>query len=332
MPKHVTILQPEGGITFDSVDVRTAQRSDPVLTQIARQYRPSGFVADRVCPRITVQKESGRYIVFDKRAFFATDVDYKKPDRAPAKGIDLQETFESFTCEEYAVRVSISRRERENAEDQIRLEQSRINLAMDQLALAREVRVATLLQESGTTGGGLDDANESTPTNNWDVATGEIETDIVTAIEGVADDIGYPPNAIVIPWKVANAMAKQEDIREILKYTVNGQRILADGQQILPPTLWGLNVLIASPYKTTDKEGDTSVALTTVWGTDVRVLYVAPAAGYGTPSVAYTFQTRGVESRRWVDDNVPLEWIEVSEVVAEKVVAPEAGWEIKAVL
>lgn len=314
------------------VTLRTTQLRDPVLTGIARHYRPTGFVADQLLPRQAVAKESGKYMVFEERDFFATDVNYLKPDRSKTKEIDFQYSTEPYLTEEYAVKVSISRRERENADAEIRLEQTKTELLTDQLTVAREVRVATILQESGTAGGQLDTNNESTPSTNWDQDAATIEADLKTANEGVYDDIGQAPNTLVLPYKVANAIAIQQDIREILKYTVNGQEILRAGGNILPASLWGLRVLVPTARKTASAEGASSVTYSDVWGDDPRVLWVNPNAAFGNPSVGYTFQTRSYEVRRWNENDPNLEYIEASEVLDERVVAPKAGWHIKDVL
>lgn len=309
---------------------RNYQLVDPVLTNIARQYRPVGFIADTIIPRVGVQKEAGKYVTFPSRAFFATDVDYKKPDRAQTKEVDFDFSTEPYSVEEYAVKVSISRRERENADQALRLEANKLALLQDQLALAREVRCDTLLRTQDN-GGQLDNAMDATPTNNWDTDAATIESDIKTAIEAVRDEIGREPNTIVIPYKVANAIAIQQDIREILKYTVNGQQILSEGAAILPRQLWGLNVVVPTARKFTNVEGATDAA-TDVWGDDVRVLYLADNAEYGIPSVAYTFQTRPVQIRRYLEFDPEVEYIIASEVVDERCVAPKAGYVIRDVL
>jgi hypothetical protein len=315
----------------NDLTVRTGQLVDPVLTNLSRQYRPEGFIADLVCPRVTVSKESGKYTVYEKRDFFQTDVNALKPDRSPTKRIDLKATTEPFTCEEYALAADISRREIDNTDDILRLRENKANLVQDAMALAREVRVALLFSDADD-GGGINASNESTPTNNWNVDAAEIETDVVTAVEGVEDDTGMSPNSIIIPKKVARAIAKQADIREILKYTVDGRIILDEGEGILPARLWGLRVIVPGAYKTTAREGASTVSLETVWGDDVRVLYLDPTPALERPSFAYTLQTRDVETRRWTEDDPSLEVIEQSEVVVEKAVAPQAAWIIKDVL
>lgn len=314
------------------VSIRTSQLVDPILTDIARLNRPTGFIADQVAPRVGVAKESGKYMVFSDYDFGATDVNALKPDRAKTKEVDFTYSSESFVLEEYALQSTISRRERENVDSQLRLETNKLAIVQDRMALAREVRVAALLNTQDA-GGGLDNSMDATPSNNWNVDAGTIEADVLAAKEAVYDALGYEPNTIVIPYKVANAIAMQQDIRELFKYTINGLTQLSQGagNSILPSTIFGLNVVIPETRKYTNVEGAAD-AVSSVWGDEVRILYVNPNAAYGTPSVAYTFQTRGPEVRRWEENDPEVTHILESEVLVEKVVAPFAGYILKDVL
>lgn len=312
--------------TFD-VTHRSGQVIDPVLTNLAVDYKPKGLIADILTPPIPVQKESGQYNVWDARNNFASDVDPLLPDRTPTKEIGVGLSQDKYFCDEYALKASISRRERDNTDDILRLREKKMNAVQFQLALAREVRVATMLTKT-TSGGQLNLG--ATPSKNWNEDEGVIESDIKTAKEAIYDALGIEPNTIVIPYKVASAISLQKAIREILKYTVNGQQILMEGEAILPATLWGLKVVIPRGRRITSKEGQTNV-FTDIWGDDVRVLYVGEASTE-EPSVAHTFTCRGWETKRWEDDDPEVEWVRTSQLVDEKVVAADAGYEIKDVL
>jgi len=314
-----------------TVSVRTGQLVDPVLTNLARKQRPTGFIADTVSPRQSVTKETGRYLVFDARDFAATDVDTLKPDRAKTKEVDFSYSEDRFMLEEYALQSTISRREREQADSQLQLETNKLAIVQDQMALAREVRVAALLNTEDA-GGGIDNSMDATPSNNWNVAAGTIEADVLAGKEAVYDAIGTEPTHIILPYKVANAVSMQEDIREIIKYTVNGREVLsATSHGLLPPQLFGLTVLVPTTRKYTSPEGATNVS-SDVWGDDVRILYVNPSANTEAPTVSLTFQTRGPEVRRWSENDPEVDHILQSEVLTEEVVAPFGAFILKDVL
>jgi len=318
----------------DAKTPRDLQLVDPVLTNIARQYRPLGFVGDRVMPRIGVEEESGRYPVFTKESFFGDDSDSgnhtKVSDRAPTPEIDIEYSTESYFCEDYRLMFSLTRKERRQAHAALRLEQSKLSGLYDRMDIRREVRIAALLRHEED--GGALTGGEASPAKPWTSAEAVIESDIKTGALAVRDKIGRLTNTILFDLAVGYAMAVQEDIREILKYTVPGDRILVGGAAILPPTIHGHRVIVAESMRNTAKKGATT-ELSEIWADEVRLLYLPPdGGGWGTPSVAYSFEVFGREVDRFRENDPPVEFVRAWEDVDEKVCAPEAGYTIKSVL
>lgn len=313
-----------------SLTNRSGQLFNPVLTNLGRGYRPSGFIADEVCPRIPVTKEVGQYTVWDSFHFFANDVETLTPDRSETREVDVALSTETYTCEEHALKVSVSDREQSQSDVDVRL--AKLNMLSDRLAVARERRVAALLQTQDN-GGGLDNAMDATPSNNWNVDAATIIADLTTAKEGIFDAIGIEPNTVIIPWKVANAIAQQQDIIEILKYTVDGRVIIGAGQEVLPGSLAGLRVIVPRGRYATNAAGATN-AFSDIWGDDVRVLYVnSDGPSMYTPSVSYTFQSAGFEVRTWRENDPNVEWVRNRDgILDEKIVAPQAGYILQNVL
>lgn len=315
-----------------SITNRTGQIFNPVLTNIGRGYQPDGFVYDQICPIVPVGNETFQYNIWSTRDFFTNEVETLTPDRAETREVDLSISQESATAEDHALKASVSQREQNNSQVDVRA--AKVRLLQDRLLVAREVRLATLLNtQDATPAGGLDNSMDGTPSNNWNVDAGTIETDIVTAKEAIYDAIGIEPNTIVIPYKVANAISTQQDIREIFKYTVDGRQLLGAGSNILPPEIWGLRVLIPRGRRATNASGQTD-AFTDIWGDEVRVLYVNQQPDLYNPSVAYCFQARGPKVTTWMENDPDgVEWVRNSQgILVEKVTAPFAGYVLKDVL
>lgn len=305
---------------------RDLQIVDQVLTQIARQYRPEGFVYNEIAPRIQVDAESGRFPTYTKESFFGDESDSgdqtKVSDRAPTPEISFEFSTETYFAEDYRLKYSITEKERRQAHAALRLEQSKLSGLLDRMAIRREVRLAAKLLDTGN-GGELTTTNITTA-NNWDDDAATIEDDIKSGALSVRDLIGRLTNTIVMDLSVAYAVALQQDIREILKYTVNGQDILREAQGILPAQLHRHRVVVADAMRNTAAKG-ASTSLGEVWGDDVRLLYVAPNGGWGVPSVAYSFSVFGEVVDRWRENDPPVEYVRAWEDVDEKVCAPEAG-------
>lgn len=309
---------------------KSGQLVDTVLTNLGRKYTPQGFVAEQLAPRVSVANEGGKYAVWAREDFHRTDTNPLVADRSQTKRVDFGVSLESYSLEEYRLGTTVSARERANAANLLSLRETKVQGTKDLIALHREVRVATALKKTSTGQLNLGAA----PSNNWNVDAGTIEADIVTAKEAIYDVIGRPPTHIVIPWKVANAIATQQDIREVLKYTVNGADLLRQGENALPNVLWGLQVIVPmGPSITTSAEDNATQTFTEVWGDDVRVLYLG-GVNQNAPGPIHTLQTRGFQVSSYFEDDPPgLESILVSDgILQEKVVAPDAGYEIQDVL
>ena len=312
---------------------RALQVFDPILTGIARSYRPRGFIARQLLPTIPVQTLSGQYPVFTKDYWFQNDVDNEGTDRAPAKEVDFEWSMEPYLAKEYKLKVSITDLERSQAVSQLRLEQSKTEFLTGRMELAHEIRVAALLKKAAAgTPGGLNLG--AAPSVNWDQATATIEADIKTGVFAIYDAIGALPNVMVIPYKVAYEMALQEDIRAILRSDATGQGVdfLTLGSRIIPSVIHGMRVIIPEGAQSDSaREGGTS-SISEIWGDDVRLLYVDPGAGWGMPTVAYHLVHTAKRVTRWSQTDPDIDYVRELERYSLKVVAPDAGYEIQDVL
>lgn len=286
-----------------------SQIVNPILTNLARQFKPdeAGFIADRVAPRVPVKKESGQYPVFDQQYFFGAGVNPLKPDRAASKEVDISWSTESYLCEEYALNFSISDRERQNIDSEVRLQESKQNAVQSRLLIARERRVAASYAACTKT---------VTPSVNWDQDTATIEADVKAGIAFIRDTYGILPNTIIIPATVADEIAVQADIREIFKYTVNGQALLAEGVKALPPRIWGLEVIVPSGIYTADEDAATPT-YSTIWSDNVYIAYINRAAQWGQPTAVTQFVSRDWQTRQWVENNPSVDKFETGEIVDE---------------
>lgn len=319
---------------FAKASARELQLVDPVLSTIARAYRPEGFVYHQLAPTIPVEVDAGLYPVFPKSFWFRQLSNGKVSDRAETPEVDFEFSTTPYLCEDYRLAASITRKERRQAHPSLRLEEQKLQLVLNQMAMNRESRLAGKLRNVAN--GGLLDGGTSSPAQKWlasnDAAT--IEADIKTGKVSVYQRTGKVPNVIVIPYLVACEVALQADIREIMKYTINGQKIIIDGEELLPKTIWGMRVVIPKGVLTDPaREGAAeSTTMPEVWSDHVRLLYVDRNAGWGIPSVAYSFKSLPEEVDKWRDDDPPVDHVRAWECVTEEVCAPELGYELSDVL
>src|SRR4051812_28973724 len=91
---------------------RELQVFDPLLTEVARQYKPTGHIYDLIAPHIPVETISGQYPVYDERYFFADDVESLTADRGVTKILPIFWSTDTYLCEDHTLGVDITPRER----------------------------------------------------------------------------------------------------------------------------------------------------------------------------------------------------------------------------
>lgn len=304
------------------------------LSNLAVLYRPleSGFVADEVMPRLTVNFESNSYYVFSQGDFYATDVDDLVPDRTEPREVEFSHTTAAYQARRRELAWSVSDRERGNADSQLRLETNKQNGTLGRLLLKREVRVAALLRKT-TNGGQL--ALGAAAANKWDNAATtyqQVYTDIVKGITAMRQAIGLRPNTIVIPAAVAEGLGKS-----LVFTSAGGPQAIYSGDPnqmplytqypLLPRVLWGMRVLVPGVISNTATEGQTA-SYADIWSEQVRLLYVTPNADIETPSVGYTFQSEPLTTRYERRAARRIDWYATGFTIDERVVAASAGYEI----
>jgi len=299
------------------------------LTNLARLYQPKGFIADLVCPQIPVKKESDVYYVFDQGPFFATDVDDLVPDRGKPRKVEFSHSTEQYLCQKRELAWDVSDRERANADSQLNLERNKQTGTLGRLMLLREKRVAALLRKTTNSGSLALGANAAVKWDGAAVTYAGIATDVFIGKEAMRQAIGAVPNVIVIPAAVVAGMHKSL-LYQVLQYTygdAQARRMIESELPVLPETMFGMRVVIGGAIYNSAKEGQTA-SYSDVWGEAVRLLYVTSAPSLEEPSAAYTLTNRPLQTRQWRDEEAEVDSFAVGWIIDEKVVAPNAGYEI----
>lgn len=345
------------------------QLVDEVLSSVAKQFRPEGYVYDRIVAPMPVEYNIGRYPVFDPSTFFATGGQLEVADDAPTPIIDFNWSHDTYYAQDRRLATRITRKESLQANPALRLDYSKTIGLLTVFANNRENRLATRLRAQSN--GGQFTNPAITPSIKWDAGTSAspatIQADIQSGLLLAMKATGKRPNTIVMDYEVALAIANDFTVKQQLQYRI-GPEILSNqvadmlsgsGGGILPPKLFGLNVVIADGTLQNTARPGQSMSLTGTWGQSVRLIYVDPNAQWGVPSTVYSFRGRVTEGAhqppslimpsgdggqepgpaggwaivdRWWDYDPPAETIRAWECVDERVVAPELGVEIQAVL
>jgi len=252
----------EGGQAhfFDVGDVH----EDAALSEFSLRYANTGFVAERLAPRINVTQQSDKYYTYDKSNLRRQDS--IRHDKAEPKEVFFNLSKTSFYCEDYALATLVSGAEIQNADNALDPMADSVEFLMDLIRLDREKRVATLLTDTSVI------TNNVSLTNEWDDYTNGVPlTDIKTAKVSVYQNTLRRANTIVIPYEVGLALSLHPDILNLRKYT-DPTLMLDSG---LPSKIEGLEVLEAGAGENTATEGAADV-LASIWGEKVLVGYLPP--------------------------------------------------------
>ena len=293
---------------------------DPVLTNLAVEYRNGQFIADQVMPIVPVLRETGLYWVFGKEAF-----KIPRTRRAPygeSARIDVSGTTTAYVCAEYAIRSEIEDRERDNSDDVFRLQMRKTRRATDAILLDREKRVAGVVQSTSTF------ANAG-PSVQWStIATADPVNDVRAAKKVIRNKIGREANTMIIPQDCYDSLVQCSKIIDRIKYTAPMGDITSDILQ----RLFGIpNILIAASKYNSAQDGDTTT-LADVWTDTIVIAYVSQTPSIEDVSLGYTLRQRNFQVRTWRDDPRHCNVIEPSVIDAEEVVAADAGYLITDVM
>jgi hypothetical protein len=301
---------------------------DAVLTNFAIGYHPFGMVAENIIKPMKVNKESDKYYVWDRPSAFRVKSDglmSLRADKTEAKVVDFGLSTSTYQAEEYALKILISDREKDNSDSVLKLRESKLRRLQDLLMLEQEIRVSTLL----TTSANWDSGHYDTPDVKWDAGSSVvIEKNIDDAKEVVRKAIGVEPNTIIIPAAVAKVMKRDSTIRDLVKYT--HADLLVNGD--LPRRLFNMNVVIPGAVYTATAEGATSITYVDVWSDYVVLLYLPSETTMDSPDSVKIFRSKEWEVRSWRVEEKRSEAIEVSVIQDEVLASNISGYLLTDVL
>lgn len=328
-------------------DPNGLQLVDIVLTNLALQYRPEGYVYDDIVSYMDVSKDHGVYPVWTQDDFFRDDVESAVGDRAETPEIDFAYSTASYQLVNRRLKVSITPEEQAQAHSALRLRDSKVSGLMDRFAIQRERRLAAALRKT-TNGGQLNLGGGVS--NKWDAGSAAtILADIKAARKAIRDATGQLADTIVLSWNVAYAVAMDPSIQALIRWDATGMPLnaIAAGDRVLPNVIHGLNVVIAGAMYNSAREG-AAMSLGEIWNDNVVLLKRANTNAWGTPATVYALRGNVANSTpasvgipgeptyalvdHWWTPDPPVEYIRAWDKRQEKIVAPDVGYEITDVL
>lgn len=236
------------------------------------------------------------------------------------------DTNGTYRVHEYALKTQVTDRDRANADSVLRLEQAKTMRVKDLVELSLEQRVATLL----TTQANYASTNrvQLSSTSQWNNASfiGSIESDIDTGKEAIRQQtLGLDPDTIIIPSAIAKVIKRDDQIRELIKYT--HADLLVDGD--LPPMLWGMKVIIPKAVNVTSRKGNSTQTIADVWGKHVVMLVSNGGGVVDVPTFGKIFQQGTEVVKTWRKEELSADFYEYAVMTDEVITASAAGYLIE---
>lgn len=298
--------------------IKQKVKFDRLMTNIAVQFAPEGYIADLVSPPAPVKLEDGIFWVYDKSRFSTPDA--IRAPRTAYRRLDWEATRDSYHAEEYGLESGIDQRERNNSALPLDIDETTTEVLTENILNNRERRVANMVLSTtnvpqNVTLAGADQWSD--PGGGDPLGVGS------TAFDTIRGATGMFPDSVVMGYSVWSKLKQNPKLKSEL----------AEGEQLQLERLarlWEVkNIYVGRVLVATNKKGQT-VTLGDVWGKHVLFFH----KGQGRPALrrpAFSYQMRVQDLKvfRYHENRINTDWIRVNEISGEKIVAASLGYLIR---
>ena len=263
--------------------INDVQPVNELLTNMMIGYMQSDdrFIASRVFPAISVDKDSGTYFTVTKKYFFLDELDPRAPGSA-FHTVDYGLSTSTYTTIQYAADHPIADEIRANSQLPMDLEQVAMRLFAQRSLIRKEVAFGAAFMITGVWG--TDDDNSTT---DWDdFASGDPVTDVLTASRTISNATGVDPNTMALGYIVHSALVNHPDIIDRVKYTSAATQ--GNMEAALAAVFGKANYWVAKgSYSNTNEAAAFSASA--IIDDDCLVCHVDPGAGVFGATAGKTF-------------------------------------------
>jgi hypothetical protein len=300
---------------------------DIALTNVSQAYRndPEQFIADRIAPIVPVKKKNFNIYFYGKE-------NLKKPvdDTRTRFGETKQAQF-SITSKPFGplrgheLKDGIDFDQDEMTEEPLDLEIDITNFLSEQMAITKEIAVATLLGDATQ----LTLNTTLSGTSQWsDYANSTPFEDLKTATQVQRLNGLRAANTMVMSFYTFSILQQHPDLIERVKYS-NVASLTLEMMKTLFGQFGISNILVSSAVYDSAAEGLTGTP-TFIWGKNVLLAYVTPQPGLRTVNGAYLFTLQnGRYVDTWYEQGKKTKWIRNNDYYTAQLVGPEAFYLIK---
>lgn len=283
---------------------------DVPLTEISVAYTQAAdhFIAEKVFPGLNVSKQSNKYFVFDRNAFFRDHMQ-KRGAGEESAGSGYSLSNDSYFCDVWGLHKDISDFDRTNTDSPLDSDRNAAQFLAHNALIRKERNWASTFFTTGVWG------TDATVTQWSDYVSSNPLGNIDTGKETILAATGQMANTLVIGYQVLNKLKEHPDVVDRVKYT-SSRVVTAD----LLASLFGVErVLVSKAVADTTAEGKTA-APALVAGKHALLCYVAPSPGLEAVSAGYTFNWTGFASG-FAGQGVAIEKIRMDHLKSDRIEA-----------
>ncbi|GAA4648293.1 hypothetical protein GCM10023116_05600 [Kistimonas scapharcae] len=301
--------------------------TNPVLTAIAIAYTNNEFIADRVLPRTTVPAREFKWTRYNKEDRFTIPETLVGRKGVP-NVVEFGGTEDSAFVLDYGLEDHIPQQDLDNAANMQANFDPRgnaVELLSEVIALGREQRVASLVQDKGN----YTHKETLSGTDQWSHADSKPIIQLVDALETPIKR----PNLMVISRKASVQLRRNPSVVKAFHGTLADDGLVP--MAFVKDLLELDEILVGAAYYNSQRPGH-DMQLERVWGNHCSLIYRNPNA---QPSKGVTFGFTAEHGGRVAgtrpDGNIGLrggEAIRVGESLNELIVCPDVAYFIENII
>jgi hypothetical protein len=257
---------------------------DQLMSQIAINHKPEGFIWDQIAPIVSVAKETDAFPVFNRGEAFAVENDLRSRG-TEANRITRSVGTATYGCKNYALALDTAVEDRANMDAAFQFELDagttryitwKLNLSADRRILPKAVAAVGTTFLTGS---------------SWIVSganQGDAFAQIVQMQEQVRAATAQKPNSLIFGWRAWQYFRRNTAARNLILGTNNGGGLITRtrAQELFEVERF----LVAEQFYNPSNENKTEVYSNTFPQDAVMAYYAPMQASRETPSFMYSFR------------------------------------------
>lgn len=303
---------------------------------IAFMQNQANFVAARIFPVISVQKQSDRYYTIERGEFNRDEMALRAPGTESEGGGYTVDNTPTYYAPRYSFHKDIPDEVRANADAALSPDREATQYVTYKALIKREkLWVAKYFAGSLWT---FDyDGVASSPTTGqflqWNDANSTPIENVRLMKRTMLESTGFEPNKLVLGRPVYDALLDHPDIIDRIKYGQTQGGPAMAGRETLAKLFEVENIEIMNAIENTAKEGQTATHAF-IGGKKALLCYAAPQPGLQTPTAGYTFAWTGLMGsgaegnriRQFRLERQGVDRVEIDMCFDQKLVAADLGF------